>query len=384
MLTSTVEDAEKYGSETCRELWDDSDAAAPLPNGQTKSGLWQLYVPAYYGYLGETEQEKFVDEWGYSNTTAAKHYHEEWMKHLEGDELLSYKRKFPLCIDDAWVTRQGENAFDVKRLIDQRQFVRNAIQNNTQLWVQGNFEWLNGMKDSVVVFYPHKEGRWFKAFDPDESDRNKFTLAGLHRKPTRNYFFTGVDAYSNDAAVRHGSNGAGITVASHYPFAPFSEGVVCLYNYRPPTANDFAEDMIKQACYYSSPVLVERNTGGFRQYFDARGYKGFLLKDPTEKDPRKAAKADPGWPNNSPAKREAMINMGASYIMDNFGENEETGEFGFVYFDELLDQLLKFTFTKWTAYDIVVAFCLAVIASRTKKTTPEKKYAIKDWFRVKK
>ena len=384
MLTSTVEDSEKYGSEKARELWDDSDHNKLMPNGQTKSGLWQLFIPAYYGLLGESGEDTFVDEWGYSNTTAAREYHEGWLKSLEGDELLSYKRKFPQSIDDAWITRQGENAFDLTKLFDQKRFVQNSISNGTQLFVRGNFEWQSGMRDSSVVFYPHKQGRWLKAFDPDEGDRCKFSATGKQRRPNRNFFFTGVDAYSNDAAVRYGSNGAGITVVKNYPFFPLSEGVVCFYNYRPPTANDFAEDMIKQALYYSSPILVERNTGGFRQYFDERGYKGFLLKDPTEKDRRKAANSDPGWPNNSPHKREAMINMGASFIMDNTGEDLDSGHYGFFYFEELIEQLIKFDYTKWTKFDTVVAFCLAVIAARTKKDTVIHKYELSDWFRIKK
>jgi hypothetical protein len=79
-----------------------------------------------------------------------------------------------------------------------------------------------------------------------------------------------------------------------------------------------------------------------------------------------------------------MINIGASFIMDNFGENEESGEMGFCYFEELLDQLMRFDFLKWTRYDTVVAFCLAAIAARVSKKDAIPKYSVKDWFRVKK
>lgn len=382
IFTSTVEDSEKYGSASCRRLWEDSDPRLRMPNGQTKSGLYQFFVPAYYGFMGETDKDTFVDEWGYSNVEAARAYHEGYMKHLSDDQLLSYKRKFPLSINDAWINKQNDNTFNQKKLLDHQLFLRGLEEEGRPQYVQGNFEWKYGQRDTEVIWRPSKEGRWFKAFDPNEEDRCQWEMAGIHRKPKRQTFYLGVDAYSNDAAVRHGSNGSGITVAKGYPYAPFSEGVVCYYNYRPPTANDFAEDMILQAMYYSSPLLVERNTGGFRQYFDERGYKSFLMKNPLETDPRKMAKEDAGFPNNSPDNRERLINMAAAYIMDNIGVNEETGEYGFCPFEGLIEQLMAFDPLHWGRYDAVVAFGLAVIAARARRKTPTfQQKDVKKWFR---
>src|SRR5690606_14001101 len=46
MNVSTVEDMDKYGSESFKFLWDKSDPQKRLPNGLTETYLYQLFLPA--------------------------------------------------------------------------------------------------------------------------------------------------------------------------------------------------------------------------------------------------------------------------------------------------------------------------------------------------
>ena len=379
IYTSTVEDGEKYGSLSTKRLWDRSDAGKRLPNGETKSGLNQFFIPCSYGYMGDEDEPdiNFVDEWGYSDIEGATKYHKEILKHKEGDEILSYKRKFPLCIEDAWISKMSDNTFNLRKLMQHQKYAQETA---SQVLVRGNFEWENGIKDTKVIFRPDPDGRWQVGMMPNEEDRNKHEMRGAQRYPTRNYFYMGIDPFSHEKTVRYGSNGAGITMVGSYPWSSIKEGMVCVYNYRQDTPNLLAEDMIMQAVFYSSPILAERNTYGLIQAFEARGYKGFLLHNIFEKDPRKLAKQDLGVPNNSKDIRDSLVSMTASYIMDNIGFNENTQSYGFCPHEEMIEQWINFNILDWGKYDLVVAAALAIAAMRMPKVEVKSNYTTEDWF----
>lgn len=379
VLTSTVEDSEKFGSASAKVLWEDSDPTKK-DKGETVSGLVQFFLPAYYGYIGEEGAEVFVDEWGYSNCAAAKKYHEAKMAKLDDEKLMSYMRKFPLNIHHAWVAKDMENTFDFMRLTDQDKFLRELPDQLKP--VRGNFEWKDGIFDSEVIWRPNEaNGRWLKCYDPRPEDRNKYQLRGTQKAPTREYFYTGIDPFSHETTVRHGSNGAIVTIMNNYPLEQRKDMICCVYDYRPKGGpNELAEDLIKQMMYYSSPTLPERQTYGLIQAIQARGYQGFILKNPLEKDPRQLAKQDYGFPTTGKESREQMISMVASFIMDTFGYFEEEERFGYMYYRAINDQLMQFDMLKWTKYDLVVALGLAVVAMRGKRDVPIPKFTAEDWF----
>ena len=378
VLTSTVEDSENFGSASAKVLWEDSDFTRK--NGEeTISGLVQFFLPAYYGYIGESAGEVFVDEWGYSNCAAAKRYHEDKMSRLEGDKLMSYMRKFPLNIHHAWVAKDMENTFDFMRLTQQDQFLRDLPKELTP--IRGNFEWKNGIRDSEVIWRPNENGRWLKVLDPMPEDRGKWQYRGTQRFPSREQFFTGIDPFSHQTTVRHGSNGAIVTIMKNHPADVRKEVVACVYNYRPKGGpNELAEDVIKQIVYYSSPTLAERNTFGLIQAIQARGYQGFMLKNPLEKDPRKLATQDFGISTTPIENREQIVSMVGSFIMDNIGYFEEEERYGYLYYHEINKQLMEFNVLKWTKYDLVVALGLAIVAMRGQREIKAARFTAADWF----
>jgi hypothetical protein len=212
-------------------------------------------------------------------------------------------------------------------------------------------------------------------------DQNKYQLRGTQRAPTRENFFTGIDPFSHETTVRHGSNGAIVTIMKNHPADTRKEVVACVYNYRPKGGpNELAEDLIKQMVYYSSPTLAERQTYGLIQAVQARGYQGFMLKNPLEKDPRKLAQQDYGYPTTGKESREQMISMVASFIMDNFGYFEEEERYGYLYYQEINKQLMEFDMLKWTKYDLVVALGLAVVAMRGQREIKAARFSAADWF----
>jgi hypothetical protein len=376
VLTSTVEDSEKHGSDYARKLWDRSDYNERQPDGLTKSGLYQFFLPAYYGYIGDDEGRQFVDEWGYSKINTAKAYHEKINSKLTSEELVSRKRKLPLSIEDAWIKKGKENTFDTRRLIEQKIW----ISKNRGEGIRGNLEWINGISNGKVFFRPDDEGKWVVYIQPREDDQNRWEYVGNQRSPTRDYFFTGVDPFSHDTTVRHGSYGAAITLQKYYPYNDRKEALACVYHYRAQTANELADDIIKQMVYYSSPTLIERQTYGAIQAISGRGYRGFLMKNPLQTDMSKLAKEDLGFPNTNGDIREAFLSMLQSYIKDRCGYDQLTDKHGDFYHLPTVEQLMAFDVMKWTKYDLVVALGLAVVAMRAQRKVIEINYTVNDWF----
>lgn len=380
IITSTAEDMEKYGSDGFLRIWNASDTKNLLPNGYTESYLFRLFIPAYYGFMGEDDDGSgvapFMDEWGYSDAMACKAYHEEIESSLSGNALLSRKRKFPLNFQDAWLVPDSRNNFKIYKLVQQK--IYNGYNPN---FVRGNYEWKNGIRDGVVIWRPCDDGKWLKisSWMPHETDINAITRVGGLRTPSRTNSVIGVDPFSHATAIDHGSMGAAVQAVESDPYnTGIREALVCMYHFREKEPHLMAEDIIMQAVFTSSRILPERNTYGFIEHVKMRGYEGYLMKDPLETDPRKLMNSDYGFPNSDPNKREALMTITGSWITDRMGVQEDGG-YGVCPFNDLLDQLILFDVKKWTKFDLAVATFLAILGIRAPKRPQPKAYGLSDW-----
>jgi hypothetical protein len=379
-LTSTVEDQNKYGSAHFKRIFDDSDPNKLLPNGLTNSTLFRLFLPAYYGFRGEEKNKKisFVDEWGYTNVKESKEYHQKMYDSKKGDSLLSYRRKYPMSINDCWITSDAKNNFSSQRLMEQK--IWNDGVNSTE-WVRGNFMWKQGRKWTEVDFYPdEQQGRWLVAWQPDEHDRNQWDLYnGTQKRPKRSFCFTGIDPFSHGKVVddEQGSNGAAVTILKSYGGTDLKESVVCVYNYRQADPNAQIEDMIMQCVYYSSPALIESNVGFAINGFQDKGYYGFCEMNPLETRQEIIRKGKKGYATTSKESVENLISNVASYILDRVGKRED-GECGY-FPPQLVDQCLNFNPEKRGPYDLVMALGIAVILLRNEKQSTNIGWDFGDW-----
>lgn len=386
ILTSTAEDMEKYGSGMFLSLWNKSNPDKLLPNGFTESYLYPLFIPAYYGFMDDDDDDndklvdkskKFMDEWGYSNIEVCKKYHEDFYAALTGNSLLSRKRKYPVTFLDAWMNGDMRNTFPINKLVEQKIF--NDKSPNV---VRGNFEWFNGIRDSYVIWRPTEEGKWLviDSWMPNENDRNKYEQRGNYKYPTREGIYIGVDPFSHSATVEYGSMGAAVTVVKHDPYnSSIAEGTVAMYHFREEEPYLFAEDILMQAVFMSAKILPERNTHGFIDHIKKRGYEGYLMKDPLEKDPKKLMTSEYGFPNNDNDKRESLMTITGSYFRDRLGQNSDGG-YGICPFNVLLDQCINFESKDWQKYDLVVAYMLAVTAMRAVRSIKKTSMGPENWI----
>ena len=64
--------------------------------------------------------------------------------------------------------------FNLVRIYEQIDY--NEELKNSTMVTQGNFQWKNGIKDTEVMFYPNKDGRFYITWVPDQSIQNNIII----------------------------------------------------------------------------------------------------------------------------------------------------------------------------------------------------------------
>jgi len=72
----------------------------------------------------------------------------------------------------------------------------------------------------------------------------------------------------------------------------------------------------------------------------------------------------PGVPTTGEGVRDSLVGVLEMYVYHNVGWFAEKNEVGLLYFNRLIEDLLRFEVDKWTKYDATVAAGLALLASK--------------------
>ena len=386
MMGSTANKLEDGGLEY-KNLYYDSDATDKDLNKRTKSGLYSLFIPA------QENLEGFIDEYGFSVTetpekpimgmdganidVGSKNYIKNRRDGLKNNtnELSEFKRQFPLTSEEAFRNDSLSSVFDVEKIYQQMDYNESA----DKLTTKGDFIWKNGIQDSEVIWIPNNKGKWEICWVPDEGKRNLIENKNNKKKPGNSLnLVAGCDPYDHDTTTDGRRSNAACHVYHKFTMdenAP-CEQFVCEYIHRPPKADIFYEDMIKQCVFYGCPILVENNKIGIIKYFERRGYYEYLMDRPesTHTDFSKKQQTK-GIPGSGMAVINAQAEAVATYIYDHVGLKPDTGEVGKCYFNRLLDDWSRFDINNRTKFDATISSSLALLASqkfvRIKEESPK-------------
>jgi hypothetical protein len=374
---STVNEMTKKGGDNFKKLWDGSDPNERNANNQTKEGLYRYFTPAYDGLEG------FIDEYGQSVIDTpekpimgvdgelihigAREYLDNERKALKHDPsaLAEFKRQFPYTPEEAFMVDVGDCAFNVEFLYNQREW--NELY-GSKLITRGDFIWTDGF-GSDVKFIPTKSGKWNVLWIPDIEDQNKKVYrAGRMYPGNMDLTVSGVDPYdhSQTTDIYKRSNGASYVFRMYNPLEPDETNLfVAEYVYRPPTVFIFYEDMLKQCIFYGCQILAENNKIGLVNWFTEKGYRHYLMNRPeiTETKFSRGQKT-PGIPTTGDSVRDSLIGVLEAYVYHYVGYDEETNKIGLLYFNTLIEDLLKFEANNWTKYDPTVAAGLTLLATK--------------------
>jgi hypothetical protein len=389
LVGSTVNPMDK-GGEEYKKLWEDSDPERRNQNGRTTSGLYRIFVPAYDALEGffdvygnpvvETPEDPVDGLDGAPITVGAKEYLKNERESLKFDssELNEVVRQFPFTEDEAFRDSIDGSLFNIGKIYDQISYNQDLFPNPV---VKGNFLWTE--KDKTVVFSPSIHGRFKVAWMPDEGERNVILEErGKRVAPYSHFGVGGVDSYDIDATVDgRGSKGA-LHMYNKFSMGRPSNMFVVEYASRPDMAKIFYEDVLMCAFFYGYPLLIENNKYGIARYFESRGYDGYLLDRPKHlmSGSGQMSKTK-GIPSNSQDVIHSHAQAIEHYIHNHVGINNDTGEYGNMYFEKTLEDWIGYRIDKRTKYDLTISSGLALLAAQSPKKKEVSNFDGKRFFR---
>ena len=382
MMGSTSNALDK-GGDNFKKLYYDSDVTQRNRNGQTRSGLYSLFIPMEWNYEG------FIDEFGRPvfDTPKKECYgpHGElidigvishWENEAEGlkndqDALNEFYRQFPRTEEHAFRDETKNSLFNLVKIYEQIDY--NEGNRNSGVVTQGSFQWLNGIKDTKVVFTPNPNGNFKISWAPNYNLQNSVIVKNGVKYPGNEHMGAfGCDSYDISGTVDgRGSNGSlhGLTKFSMED-AP-ANTFFLEYIARPQTAEIFFEDVLMACVFYGMPLLAENNKPRLLYHFRRRGYRGFSMNRPDKvwNNLSKTEKEIGGIPNSSEDIKQAHAAAIEMYINDHVGHIED-GSYGDMYFNETLNDWAKFDINRRTKHDASISSGLAIMACNKNRYKP--------------
>jgi len=382
MMGSTCNSLDK-GGDNFKKLYNNSDVTKRNKNGQTGSGLYSFFIPMEWNYEG------FMDKYGQpvfdtpNEDVVGPHGDlidigviEHWQNEAEGlrndqDALNEFYRQFPRSEEHAFRDETKNSIFNLSKIYEQIDY----NEETNQAVSTGNFQWVNGIKDTNVMFYPDLKGRFKISWVPPTSLQNKITLKNGLKYPGNEHIGAfGCDSYDITGTVDgKGSNGSlhGLTKFSMEDAPPsqfFLE-----YIARPSTAEMFFEDVLMALVFYGMPILAENNKPRLLYYLRRRGYRGYSMNRPDKVWNKLSAteKEIGGIPNSSEDIKQAHAAAIETYIQNNVGLKGD--KYGNMYFNRTLNDWARFDINKRTKFDAAISSGLAIMACNRHLYTPNTK-----------
>jgi len=391
MMGSTSNALDKGGS-NFKSLFEDSDCTKRNSNGQTKSGLYNLFIPM------EWNMEGFIDRYGMPVLKNPKqevlgiddepiyqgaiNYWENEVESLKSDPdaLNEYYRQFPRSESHAFRDESKQSLFNLTKIYQQIDYNDSIIMQHHV--TQGGFHWKDGIKDSKVIWSPNKRGRFFVTYIPKASLQNNVIERGGTKRPGNEHLGSfGCDSYDiSGVVVGKGSNGSlhGLT-KFNMDDAPSNEFFL-EYIARPQTAEIFFEEVLMACVFYGMPILCENNKPRLLYHFKNRGYRGFCLNRPDKRYNKlsKTEKELGGIPNTSEDVKQSHASAIESYIekhigLDSEGIYRDKDVMGTMYFQRTLEDWAKFDINNRTKYDASISSGLAIMSNQKHLYTPVQK-----------
>ena len=386
MMGSTSNALDKGGA-NYKKLYYDSDVTRRNANGQTRSGLYSLFIPMEWNYEG------YIDSFGFPVFNTPKKPIEGthgqqidlgvidyWQNEVNGlkedqDGLNEFYRQFPRTEEHAFRDEAKQSLFNLTKIYEQIDY--NADLKNTSVITTGSFQWENAVPDSRVIFIPNKDGRFRISWVPPIELQNRMLIKSGRKYPGNEHCGAfGCDSYDISGTVDgRGSNGSlhGLTKFSMENVPPnhfFLE-----YIARPQTAEIFFEDVLMACVFYGMPLLAENNKPRLLYHFKRRGYRGYSMNRPDKLKLSVTEREIGGIPNSSEDIKQAHAAAIETYINTSVGLLE-TG-YGNMYFQRTLEDWARFNINNRTKHDASISSGLALMACNKNRYVPRAKIEYK-------
>ena len=383
MMGSTSNSLDK-GGENFKKLYKASDVTKRNRNGQTSSGLYSLFIPMEWNYEG------YIDSYGHPVFDTPEKpvigndqepidigVIEFWENEADGlrddkSGLNEFYRQFPRTEEHAFRDESKNSIFNLVKIYEQIDYNEGVVSSGAV--VKGNFQWENGIKDTKVIFYPNKDGRFNIAWVPGLNLQNRVIIKNGAKYPGNEHVGAfGCDSYDISGTTDgKGSKGAlhGLTKFSMEDARPntfFLE-----YIARQQTAEIFFEDVLMSLVFYGMPILAENNKPRLLYYLKRRGYRGYSMNRPDKLLNKLSVteKEIGGMPNSSEDIKQVHAAAIETYIEKYVGMQQDGGS-GNIYFNTTLNDWSKFNINNRTKFDASISSGLAIIACNKHSYQPK-------------
>ena len=391
MMGSTCNALDKGGG-NFKKLFESSDVLNRNANGQTKSGLYSLFIPMEWNMEGFIDRygmpvfrkpdEPIVGIDGEMITNGAIDYWEAEVESLKDDPdaLNEFYRQFPRSESHAFRDESKASLFNLTKIYQQIDYNDSMI--NEHFLTKGSFHWQDGQKDTKVIFSPDTRGRFLVSWTPPKNMQNNvISQRGVKRPGNEHVGAFGCDTYDISGTVGGGGSKGALHGLTKYNMddAPSNEFFL-EYVARPQTAEIFFEDVLMACVFYGMPILVENNKPRLLYHFKNRGYRHFCLNRP-DKHYNKLSRTEKelgGIPNTSEDVKQAHAAAIESYVekyvgLDFSGAYREPDVIGSMPFTKTLIDWAKFDINNRTMHDASISSGLAIMATQKHLYVPEKK-----------
>lgn len=275
-------------------------------NGRTITGLATLFIPATEGLEGFIGPfgESIVDDPTESQLAFLKknspHKHrfvgsrqflaEERAKYEEfGDSegLMDFRRKFPIEYADCWISGSSDTGLPHDIILARMDELSMMMgRKDKKIVRRGNFKRVNSTRFGHVTFLDDENGRfelsdWFA----EDKDSNRFKMVDGEPVPLNiSYGIAGGDPFkfTKNKDKRH-SDGGGSVFMYRKP-TDLDDNVrnwtghriVCAYRHKPPTKEEYCEDMAMMIQYYGVLMCSENNVPLLNDWLIEHGYRHYL------------------------------------------------------------------------------------------------------------
>lgn len=380
------------GGENYKKMFHDSNPMERSNNGQTKSGLYALYIPT------EWNLEGFIDEYGWPIVDASPKNPvmgidgvkvtmgviEWWQNEVnalkkDADALNEFYRQFSRTISHAFRDESQSSLFNLEKIYSQIDY--NEGHEELGYLVRGHFAWYNGVRFGKVIWIPNRKGRFLVSWIPPLELQNQVMERNGLRYPLQEHIGAfGCDPYDIKGVVGGGgSKGSlhGKTGFHMLPNAPLNDFFL-EYVARPETPEIFFEDVLMALHFYGMPALIENNKPRLLYYLKNNGYRPFAMNRPDKhKSQLSSTEIEIGGiPNNSEDIKQAHAGAIQTYIekfvgYDSEGHYRPPDTIGTMPFNETLKDWAAFDIDKRTKHDASISSGLACMATQKNSYLPQ-------------
>lgn len=327
----------------------------PYKNKYTRDGkiaYTGFFIPAHEFALNP----EYYDERGVTDSVRFKEWYEDQRKKMEGSDLLDYCAEHCFTPDEA-LLRQGDNIFDSivisERLTQIRVFKENYIK-----------------PEPTALLWGNEDRSWVKA-QPLASSKLLVVeppILDVDGNPYKNLYVAGIDSIdmgTSESAVDSDVSDFCIVIKKRV-HGMDSPKYVAMYKDRPRKIRDAYEIAMRLCVWYNCKAMLEYTKISIQQYFQQYNKMNLFMARPefavSNRVARKPGKQLIGLPAT-----EAVIKHGLEliemYIEDYWHD---------IMFDEMLEQLLNYSYEEKRKFDIVAALGQAEIGDEALTGLPIK------------